>query len=74
VFGIAAGYGLTRIANVLINDQLASASIKAKDIIGLEPWLILAVVATTTVVGALAGLYPAFRAARLNPVEALRYE
>jgi ABC-type antimicrobial peptide transport system permease subunit len=74
VLGIAAGYGLTRVANIFINDQLASASIKAKDIIGLEPWLILAVVGSTTVVGALAGLYPAFRAARLNPVEALRYE
>lgn len=74
VFGVAAGYGLTRIANVVVNKQLASQSVQAHNIINLPLWLILAVIGIATLIGMLAGLYPAARAARLDPVEALRYE
>ncbi|HSX02008.1 MAG TPA: ABC transporter permease [Candidatus Saccharimonadia bacterium] len=74
VVGVAAGYGLTYVANILINRQLLAGSVQAKNIIGLPLWLIAAVIGATTIIGMLAGLYPAFRAARLNPVEALRYE
>lgn len=74
VFGVAAGFGLISVANVFINKQLASNSVKAHNIISLPIWLILTIIIATTVIGMLAGLYPAHRAARLDPVEALHYE
>ncbi|MFH0853214.1 MAG: ABC transporter permease [bacterium] len=72
VFGIGLGYGLTLIANVFVNSQLSNSGLAAQNVARLEWWLALSVVGFTTVIGIIAGLYPASRAARLDPVDALR--
>ena len=40
----------------------------------VDPWEVIAVVAMALGLSFLATLYPSWRASRLDPVEALRYE
>jgi len=74
LIGLGIGYAAVLVANPLLNKQLQRNGIKSSNIIALPVWLIVGVIGLTTLIGILAGLYPARRAAKLNPVDALHYE
>lgn len=75
VIGLVISIILIKVAKFIVSKQGMGDMNIPIDQIGRFPiWLIAGVIAFTTLVGLMSGLYPAFRAARLNPVDALRYE
>lgn len=75
VFGLIISILLGQVAHLLVTKYSANLGNIPVDKIGSFPWwLILGVIGFTTLIGLLSGLGPAIKAARLNPVDALRYE
>jgi ABC-type antimicrobial peptide transport system permease subunit len=75
IVGVALGWLLGIVLNAVIRDYLRGQSVPIDDpFFVVTPELVLAALAFATLVGVVAGLYPAFRAARLDPLAALRHE
>ncbi|MDD4318794.1 MAG: ABC transporter permease [Candidatus Peribacteraceae bacterium] len=72
VFGAFIGLLLGVLLDVLI--VLIARSFLAAYIFALNPYAIVAALATAIGVGLVFGIYPARKASRLDPIEALRYE
>ena len=70
VFGWFIGRALTWGTNVYLHRQ----NLPSAHVFSVPWWLVLGAIAFAVIVSLVAGLYPASRAAKLNPVEALRYE
>lgn len=74
VFGLLLGWVVTRIANLVVNTRLMPAGEAPINLFYFPVWLILGAVAFAILVSLAAGLYPAHRAARVDPVRALRHD
>ena len=72
--GVALGWTIGRLINLGTNIYLERQHFPPAQIWSVPLWLVLSAITFSIVVSLLSGLYPAARAARLDPVQALRYE
>jgi putative ABC transport system permease protein len=74
VIGLGISFVLAKIGNSFANQIAISESVPISNLLTFPLWLIISVIAITTLIGIIAGLLPAIRASHLDPVEALRSE
>jgi ABC-type antimicrobial peptide transport system permease subunit len=75
VVGVLSAWGITALANVLaFRFLLKPQGASFIDFFFLPPWLTVSAILFALVVSILAALYPAARAARIDPVRALRHD
>lgn len=71
VLGLAIGVFASRFVNEYVGVLLKDQGLTLTNIAIVPPWLIGGTIILTTIFGILAGMYPAYRAARQDPAQAL---
>ena len=74
VLGVALGWSIGRVINIGTNIYLRRQDFPAENLWSVPWWLVVGAIVFAVLVSMISGLYPAARAARLDPVQALRYE
>src|SRR4030095_16490399 len=72
--GIALGWIVGRVINFGANVYIRSQGGTAGTLFSLPVWLIASAIAFSIIVSLIAGSYPASRAAKLDPIQALRHD
>jgi putative ABC transport system permease protein len=72
--GVALGWMIGRAINFGTNIYLHRMKMPAENLWTVPLWLVVGAIGFAVLVSVLAGIYPAARAAKLDPVQALRYE
>jgi putative ABC transport system permease protein len=74
IVGVALGWAIGQAINLGTNIYLKQQALPPEHFWAVPWWLVGAAIVFAFIVSLLSGLYPAGRAARLDPVQALRYE
>ena len=75
ICGVAGGLFVSTVAAPQLEQNIFTSFVKGTGNVGLlDPAVIAGSILFSAIVAVLAGLYPAWRAARLSPVEAISYE
>jgi len=72
--GIVLGLAVSRLASAIAQFWMARQDIPKMDLFYLPVWVVLLAVAFGTAISVVAAMYPAARAARIDPVQALRHD
>jgi putative ABC transport system permease protein len=74
IIGVALGWSIGRVINIGTNIYLQRQELPAETLWAVPWWLVVGAIVFSVLASMISGIYPAARAARLDPVQALRYE